>query len=94
MTLEELGWKLQDLEETRKLAQAELASLGGARERVEELKKDREALIDSWAGILHKALEDLMGEQRNKIYRMLRLEVAPVDDGYTVTLGVSSLLQI
>jgi hypothetical protein len=27
MTLEELGWKLQDLEETRKLAQAELAVL-------------------------------------------------------------------
>jgi hypothetical protein len=61
---------------------------------VEELKNDRDALIDSWAGILHKALEDLMGEQRNKIYRMLRREVAPVDDGYTVTLGVSYLLQI
>ena len=51
---------------------------------MEELKKDRDALIDSWARILHKALEDLTGEQRNKIYRMLRFEVATVDDGYTV----------
>jgi hypothetical protein len=94
MTLEELGSKLQDLEETRKLAQAELAVLEVREERVEELRKDRDALLKSWAGTLPEALEDLTGEERNKIYRMLRLEVAPVDDGYTVTLGVSYLLQI
>ena len=83
--MEELGSKLKNLEETRKLAQAELAVLEVREERVEELKKDRDALLESWAGIVPEALEALTGEERNKIYRMLRLEVAPVDDGYCVT---------
>ena len=85
MTLEELGSKLKDLEETRKLAQAELAVLEVREKRVEELKNDRDALLDTWATIMPEALEDLTGEQRNKIYRMLQLEVAPVDNGYNVT---------
>ena len=85
MTLEELGSKLKNLEETRKLAQSELAVLEMREERVKELKKDRDALLESWAGMVPEALEGLTGEERNKIYRMLRLEVAPVDDGYCVT---------
>jgi hypothetical protein len=85
MTLEELGSRLKDLEATRKLAQAELAALKVREERVEELKNDRDALLESWVGIVPEALEDLTGEERNNIYRMLRLEVMPVDDGYSVT---------
>ena len=85
MTLEELGSKLKNLEQTRKLAQAELTVLEVQEERVEELKKDRDALLESWAGILSEALQDLRGEERNRIYRMLRLKVAPADDGYCVT---------
>ena len=82
--MEELGLKLKELEGTHKLAQAELAVLEMREERVEELKKDRDALLESWAGMVPEALEDLTGEERNKIYWMLRLEVAPVNDGYCV----------
>src|SRR5215203_4057950 len=92
MTLEELGSKLKDLEGTRKLAQAELTVLEVQEERVEELKKDRDALLESWAGILPEALQDLRGEERNRIYRMLRLEVTPTPEGYSVTGALAGFL--
>jgi hypothetical protein len=31
-----------------------------------------------------EGLDDLTGEDRNKVYRMLRLEVTPSDEGYKV----------
>ena len=48
MPLEELGSKLKDLDETRKLARAELAALKAREERVSELGADRDTLIESW----------------------------------------------
>ena len=46
MSLEELGSKLKGLEETRKLARAELAALKVREERVRELEADRDTLIE------------------------------------------------
>ena len=66
------GLEVKVLEETRNLAQAELAVLEVREEHVEKLKKDRDALLESWSGILPEALQDLTGEERNRIYRMLR----------------------
>jgi hypothetical protein len=54
-------------------------------EHIEELEKDREALLKSMAEIVPEALEDLTPQERNKIYRMLRLEVAPFAEGYEVS---------
>jgi site-specific DNA recombinase len=85
MTLEELGSKLQELDDVRRLAQAELEALMRRQEHIEELEKDREALLKSMAEIVPDALEDLTSQERNKIYRMLRLEVAPVEEGYEVS---------
>ncbi len=47
MTLEELGSKLAKLEETRRVAEAELRALEAREERVRELEADRDALIAS-----------------------------------------------
>jgi site-specific DNA recombinase len=85
MTLEELGSKLQQLDDARRLAQAELEALTRRQEHLEELEKDREALLKSMAEIVADALEDLTPQERNKIYRMLRLEVAPFKEGYKVS---------
>ena len=92
MTLEELGSKLEGLEETRRSVHAELAALGAREERASELKRDRDALLESWAGTVPKALESLTGEERNKAYRMLRLEVTPAPDGYGVSGALSGFL--
>jgi hypothetical protein len=82
MTLEELGSKLQELGDARRLAETELEALMRCQERIEELEKDREALLKSMAEIVPDALKDLNPQERNKIYRMLRLEVAPFEEGY------------
>jgi hypothetical protein len=85
MTLEELGSKLQELDDARRLAEAELEALMRRQEHIEELEKDREALLKSMAEIVPEALKDLTPQERNKIYRMLRLDVTPFEEGYEVS---------
>jgi site-specific DNA recombinase len=85
MTLEELGEKLKDLEDTRKAAEAELEALTAHKERLGELEKDRDALVASYAEMVPEALGELSGEVRNRIYRMMRLEVICSAQGYEVS---------
>ena len=54
------------------------------RECVEELEKDRDILLKSMANRVPRALYDLTGEEKHKLYQMLRIEVAPCEEGYTV----------
>jgi hypothetical protein len=90
MTLAELGSKLEELESTRQMAEAEIAALAAQEERVEELERDRDALIEFYAGAVPEALDRLDGEERNRIYRMLRLEITPQEDGSLDVRGILS----
>lgn len=85
MTLEELGSKLRDLDNTRRVAERELASLKDRRRRAEGLEEDRDALLESMAEMVPEALDSLTGEEKNRVYRMLRLEVATHPEGYNVS---------
>jgi hypothetical protein len=85
MTLEELGSKLAKLEETRRVAEAELRALDAREERVRELEADRNALIASNAEVVPEALDALSGEERTRVYRMLQLEVECDMEGYEVS---------
>jgi site-specific DNA recombinase len=85
MTLEELGSKLSELDEMRRHAERELSALQDHQERVEQLEEDRDALIKEMAETAPDALDSLAGEERNKVYRMLRLEVTPTPEGYSIT---------
>jgi hypothetical protein len=83
---EELGEKLRGLDETRKMAERELKALRSRRERVEELERDKEALLESYAGMAPEALDSLLPEERHQVYKMLRLKViAHVDRTLEVT---------
>jgi hypothetical protein len=84
MTLEELASKLRELDETRRHAERELAALGDRQERVAELESDRDALV-RYVAELPIALDELTGEERNSIYRMLRLEIKLTPEGYEIT---------
>ena len=84
MTLEELGSMLKDLEETRKLAQDELSNAAVRRNRLEGLERDRDELLSFVTEAVPEGLENLTGEERNRLYRMLRLEVTPSSEGYEV----------
>jgi site-specific DNA recombinase len=85
MTLEELRGRLEELETTRRLAQTELEALAEREARVKELEEDRDALLEGRTEMVPGALNNLTGEERNKLYRMLRLEVTPSDEGYEVS---------
>jgi site-specific DNA recombinase len=90
MTLAELGSKLEELESTRQMAEAEIAALAAQEERVEELERDRDALIEFYAGAVPEDLDRLDGEERNRIYWMLRLEITPQEDGSLDVRGILS----
>jgi hypothetical protein len=85
MTLQELGAKLEELENGRREAKRELTALKAHQQRVEELEKDRDALLQSMSEMVPGALENLDGEEKNRLYRMLRLEVTPSEEGYELS---------
>jgi site-specific DNA recombinase len=85
MTLEELGSKLRDLDETRNLAQAELDALALREQRVEDLESDRDTLVKDMAEMVPEGLDGLSGEERHRVYRMLRIEVTPIPEGFRVS---------
>jgi site-specific DNA recombinase len=90
MTLEELGSKLEELNSTRRMAEAEIAALAAQEERVEELERDRDALLEFYAGAVPEALDGLDGGERNRVYKMLRLEITPRSDGVLDVHGILS----
>ncbi len=90
MTLDELGSKMKVLDSTRELACAELGRLRRRRERIEELEHDRDAVVESYTGMLPDALDGLSGEERRRLYGMLRLEVAPAPEGLEVNGALST----
>jgi septal ring factor EnvC (AmiA/AmiB activator) len=72
---DELRAKLVALEETRDTAQRELAALEARREQLAELERDRDTLIERYAGIVHEALDALVPEERHRVYNLLKLSV-------------------
>ncbi len=81
MTFEELGARLEELESTRDTATRELEALRDRRERVEDLERDRDALLEFYAGMAPEALDSLAPQERHQIYKMLRLQVFAGADG-------------
>lgn len=93
MTLHELEEKLGQLEETRTVAERELGVLKGRREHVEQLERDRDALLESYAGMAPTALDSLTPDERHRVYKMLKLrvEVFP-DHTYWVSGAIGSTI--
>jgi hypothetical protein len=85
MTLEELAARLEELEHSRKVLEAELAALERTQQKAEELKADRDTALASLAAAIPEALDGLTGEEINAVYRKLRLRVVPSEEGYDAT---------
>ena len=85
MTLEELASKLGELDEIRRHAERELAALKNYQEHITELEADRDTLLEYVETVIPERLDNLTGERRNKVYRMLRLEVKPTPNGFEIT---------
>ena len=74
-TDEELTEALAELEETCRTAERELAAIGGWRERIEQLERDKDKVLDSYARMAPEALGSLAPEERHRLYCMLPLKV-------------------
>src|SRR5215218_6556613 len=86
---EELDEALAELEDTRETAEKELKAISARREILENLERDKEALLDYYAGMTPAALEALTPEERHQVYKMLRLAVEISPDG---SLDISGVL--
>ena len=91
MSEEELDEALAELQENRRTAERELEAIGGRREEIEELERDRDALLASWSSAVPENLDKLTPEKRNALYHTLRLEFMPREEGYEVTGPFCSL---
>ena len=88
MTFEELGERLREVDAGREAAERELAEVEGRRSRIEELERDRDALLERYAGMVPEALETLSPQERHRVYRMLRLKVVAHPDDTMEVQGV------
>ncbi len=77
MSEAELEVAIAELEETRQTAERELDAVGGRREEIEQLERDRDALLASWSAAVPDNLDRLTPEGRNALYHRLRLEMRP-----------------
>jgi site-specific DNA recombinase len=88
ITFEELGAKLRELAADRATAERELEDLNARRSRLEDLERDKETLLKEYAGMLPDALDELSGEERHQVYRMLRIQVFVFPNGDLEVRGV------
>jgi hypothetical protein len=78
ITFDELGAKLRELEADRATTKRELEDLNARRSRrsrLDDLERDKEILLKDYAGMVPDALDELTGEARHQVYRMLRLQM-------------------
>ncbi len=75
ITFEELGAKLSDLEEIRTTAVEKLEAIRNYQERIEEIEKDRGALLESYAQGT-RSPQQTHPRRRHHVHRMLRLRAA------------------
>jgi hypothetical protein len=87
ITVDELRTKLAALEESRAVARRELAALKERRERIEDLERDADALLEHYASMVPEALDDLTPEERHRVYKMMRLSVIMYADGLVEVAG-------
>jgi hypothetical protein len=78
---EELRARLAALEETRRTAEQELRALQHRAEHLARLERDRDSLLESYAGLVPEAIDALVSEERQRAYRIIGLEVHLAPDG-------------
>ena len=70
----ELRTRLSALEEIRKTAERELRALQYRTERLEQLERNRDSLLESYSGLMPEAIDTLGSEERHRVYRMIRMK--------------------
>ena len=77
----ELDEELARLVDTRKAAVRELEGLQRQTERLEQMERDRDAVLGYYAALAPEALDSLTSEERHRLYKMLKLKVLVAKSG-------------
>jgi hypothetical protein len=85
ITFDEL---LAELEETRKTVETELDTLKPRKRLFEELERDKNAVLETYARMAPEALDALAPDERHQFYKMLRLRVTAYPDSSLEVSGV------
>ena len=78
---DELRERLAGLDEARGDLERALGAARRRADQLERLEHDRAVLMREYAGAVPEALSDLPPEERHRVYRMMRLEVALAPNG-------------
>ena len=88
ITSDELRAKLAYLEETRQKAEKELETLKHRQRHLEEMERDEDAVLETYARMAPDALDALTPDERHRFYKMLRLQVTAYADSSLEVSGV------
>jgi hypothetical protein len=72
----ELSARLEELEETRRVAEQELSAIESRKERISQLEGDKAELLESFSAMIPERVDAIKCEKRHRIYKRLRLKVA------------------
>jgi hypothetical protein len=78
---EELREKLFELNEQRQLAEQEIKALQEKEQRLEEMRCDKDNLLNDLVAMTPRLLDELPSEERLRVYEMLGLKVTSREDG-------------
>jgi len=88
ITFDELGAKLNALEEECERVRRTLEALEDHRARLRDLERDKHALLDHYAGLLPEALDGRAPEERHYVYKLLKLRANMHPDKMLEVSGV------
>ena len=81
ISFDELRARIAELDEIRRTADQELRTLRGRQEQIRQLERDKEALLEDYAGLVPEALDELNAAERSRVYGMLGVEARLAPEG-------------
>lgn len=73
--------KSAELKEARATVESQIEASRSRLARIEDVERDKDALISHYASLMPQGLADLSPEERNRVYKMMRLRVLTDREG-------------
>lgn len=83
----ELRERLAELEEEQEIAEREIRALRDKSERIQEMGRNKDALLERLIEITPRRLDEIGPEERHRIYRMIGIKVTSAKDGALTATG-------
>jgi hypothetical protein len=81
LDVDRYGLRVAQIKQSRKTIEDELAHLKDRAAHLEQLERDRDALLNHYSRIVTERLDALEPEERNRVYKMMDLTVLAYDNG-------------